>query len=86
MKPPLVVIPGNGNKSRVQTFDIACSIRILSPRSGAKIGIRLVVDRECERLNDVGAFLGISITSLRDCVSLIMTRQGLVGGLTLEAR
>jgi len=41
------VIPGNGRMSRVHTSDRRASSRALSPRDGARTGIRLfVVDKD----------------------------------------
>lgn len=45
------VIPGNGRTLRVHTSDKRASSRALSPRDGARTGMRLlVVDSDCDRL------------------------------------
>jgi hypothetical protein len=50
------VIPGNGRISRDHTSDSSASSRALSPRGGARIGMRVFVFRrlrDMERLMDV---------------------------------
>ena len=44
------VIPGKGSDSLLHTSDKSASRRALSPRDGAKTGVRLVVRSDCERL------------------------------------
>lgn len=79
------VIPGNGRMSRVQTSESSASSRALSPREGARIGIRLlVVSRDMERLmGEPDAETGASRTTL---VFLRITWHKGVLGPTVVAR
>lgn len=80
------VMPGYGRRSLVHTSDIFCSIRCLSPRLGARIGIRWVDMNDLERLRDPDIFIAFSPLSLREYVFLTMIWHAFFRTLTVAAR